>query len=618
MRKLVRLLIACSLLVLSCGPEVVLPPPNILWITVEDMSPNIGAYGDPHAHTPNLDALAAEGVRYTNAYATAPVCAVARSTIISGMYAPSIGTQHMRCAGRLPEGAQLYPELLQAAGYYTSNNAKTDYNLDMDPKSVWDESSSKAHWRNRPDPDQPFFSIFNLHTTHESRVNGDEQYARAIVNVPAELLKAPGDVPLPPYYPDTEEVRELWARYYNIITAMDIQVGDILKQLADDGLSQNTIVLFYSDHGAGLPRHKRWLFDSGLRVPLVVRVPDRYKDWMPHAVGSATDELVSFIDLPATALHLADVVVPGNYQGRAFLGPNLPPPRSFVFAGRDRMDERYDTQRAVRDKRFKYIRYYEPFKPYTQFMNTPEKGAIMQAIRNAGSSDMPEAGQHIVAPVKPAEALYDLASDPYELNNLVTDSTHTAILRLLREALAAWTDNVMDTGLVPETILRAWESQYDASIYDVMRDTEVDVTLIRKTATGEQSVTDLLRAIGNENAAVRYWAAVSLGNIADESSRFEEIQTALRDDTPAVRIAAARAAERMGNVSQAIPVLREALQHEDEWVRLYAAQVLDEMDENGRPAIPAMRNALGDPNKYVVRVVNRALNELEGTVREVP
>ena len=612
------LIFVLSLMLASCQSQTDLPPPNILWITVEDMSPNLGSYDDNYARTPNLDELAAQGVVYTNAFATAPVCAVARSTIISGMHAPSIGTQHMRCAGRLPKGVQLYPELLSEAGYYVTNNVKTDYNLDMDPKSIWDESSGTAHWRDRNDPEQPFFAIFNITTTHESRVNEDQRYADAIADVPADLLRAPGEVPLPPYYPDTEDVRTLWARYYNIITAMDRQVGEILKQLDDDDLAEHTIVIFYSDHGAGLPRHKRWLFDSGLKVPLIVRVPDAYKSMLPHSPGTRTNELVSFIDFPATALHLAGVSIPEHFQGRSFLGNDLDAPREYVFAGRDRMDERYDMQRAVRNERFKYIRYYEPFKPYAQYMNTPEKGAIMTSIRSAGLEGMPEAGRHIVTPEKPVEALYDLDADPYELQNLVETGSHQEVLDALRNAHADWSDRVMDTGLIPETILRRWEAEKDASIYDVLRNEKVDVTLIRETAVGAKSVTELLNLMGHENAAVRYWAAVGIGNRAKEVTTTAPLYAALDDEVPAVRIASARAAGLLNDPSRALPVLTKALQHDDEWVRLYAAQVLDEMDEKARSVTDAMHIGLGDSNKYVVRVLNRALNELEGTERVVP
>jgi len=239
------------------------PSPNILWITCEDISPNLGAYGDNHAFTPNLDKLASQGVLYTNGFASAPVCAVARSSIISGMYASSQGTQHMRCKGKRPAGISLYPEILRKNGYYCTNNVKTDYNFDMDNKSIWDESSNKAHWRNRKDLKQPFFAIFNYTSSHESRVNEITRYEDAIKDLPKNVLKKPGEVPLPPYFPDTDDVRELWARYYNIITAMDKQVGELLAELEEDGLADNTIVIYYSDHGAGIPRHKRWMYDTG-------------------------------------------------------------------------------------------------------------------------------------------------------------------------------------------------------------------------------------------------------------------------------------------------------------------------------------------------------------------
>ena len=617
--RLISVFIA-GLLNVSCfSPEKNVPRPNILWITTEDISPNLGVYGDVYAHTPNLDLLAKRGVTYTNAFATAPVCAVARSSIITGMFAPSIGTQHMRCKGRLPEGFQLYPAYLKEAGYYVTNNSKTDYNLDLDDRAVWDESSNDAHWRNRTTPDQPFFSIFNFNTTHESRVNVEERYRDAIIGVPEKLLKKPGEVPLPPYYPDTEEVQELWMRYYNVITAMDKQVGELLEQLEDDGLLESTIVFFYSDHGAGLPRHKRWSYDSGLRVPLIVSVPGRYEHVLPYKRGSKSEELVSFIDFPATALNLAGSSVPGHFQGRAFLGENLPERREYIHAGRDRMDERYDMQRAVRTTRYKYIRYYEPYKPFTQYMNTPEKGAIMQAIRASHKEGaLPEAGGHIVALSKPIEALYDLENDPFELDNLASDTSHFEILSKMRFAHADWSDTVMDTGLIPETILRKWENDFDASIYDVMRNRAIDVSTIRETAVGDKDIDELLVALNHENEAVRYWAAIWLGNKASEVKDVGAIEVALVDKVPAVRIATARALMLMGLPRRALPLLEAELVHKDEWVRLLAAQILDEMDELARPSLNTLKVALGDSNRYVVRVVNRAVNDLEGTNNIVP
>ena len=591
--------------------------PNILWITCEDISPNLGCYGDEYATTPNLDRLAAEGVLYTNGFASAPVCAVARSSIITGMYASSQGTQHMRCKARRPEGTKMYPELLRKAGYYCTNNSKTDYNFDMDPKSIWDDCSKTAHWRNRPDKSQPFFSIFNFTTSHESRVNRTDRYQDAIKDLTAEQLKKAGEVPLPPYYPDTKEVRALWARYYNIITAMDQEVGAVLKQLKEDGLENNTIIIFYSDHGAGIPRHKRWLYDSGIKVPWIVKTPDKLKHFSPNIAGSTTDELVSFIDLAPTALHLAGLPIPENMEGRAFLGSNLSPERNYVFAGRDRMDERYDMQRAVRDKRFKYIQYYEPYKAYCQYMNTPEGGAIMQAIRSAQSTGtLPKAGLQMMATQKPAEELFDCLADPNELNNLAQNPKYQQQLERMRAAHKQWSDDTKDTGLLPETILRAWENGYNASIHSIMRKQSIPVALIRSVAIDNLSIDSLETCLKHPNSAVRYWAAISLGNKKRGIST-TAMSTALADTIPAVRIAAARALCKHQLPESALKVLQKDLSHPDEWVRLLAAQVLDEIEAQALSTLPALQEALKDKNKYVVRVANRAINELTGANNKV-
>ncbi len=618
--------IICLLLLTQLGWETPkeltseLDRPNILWITTEDISPNLGCYGDTYAHTPNLDQLAKEGVLYTHAFASAPVCAVARSSIITGVYSSSLGSQHMRCQGKLPSSMKTYPDYLRQAGYYCTNNVKTDFNLNIDNKSVWDECSKTAHWRNRKDTEQPFFSIFNFTTTHESRVNREDRYLNAIQNVPEDLLKEPGDVPIPPYYPNTKEVRELWTRYYNIITAMDIQVGEILQQLEEDGLAENTIVVYYSDHGAGVPRHKRWLFDSGLSVPLIVKVPEKYKDWLPHAIGEKTDELVSFLDMAPTALHLAGVEIPDHMQGRAFLGPELSDERTYVYAGRDRMDERYDMQRAVRDKRFKYIRYYESYKPYCQYMNTPEKGAIMQAIREAESKGtIPTEGQHIIALQKPDEALYDVNNDPHELNNLAGNPAYAQKLEEMREAHATWSDETHDTGLIPETIIRHWEEQWDMPIYDIMREKDMPITHIRETALGQRAYTQILNDLTHENDAVRYWAAIHIGNHPEVGmSSHEQLREAIDDPVPTVRIAIARALEKLGDAEPAINILKQELNNEDPWTRLIAAQVLDEMGDQAKPAVKALKGVMNDENKYVVRVANHALNQMLGTDRVVP
>src|SRR5262245_59452639 len=321
------------------------PRPNIVWISNEDMSPRLGAYGDTLARTPHLDALAKASIRYTNAFTTAPVCAPSRAAIITGMHQNAIGAQHMRTTeDRVhelpgpylavpPFYVKAFPEYLRAAGYFTSNRAKTDYQFGL-PFTIWDDLGPKAHWRNRPEKSQPFFSVFNLLVTHESQI-----FPTSPARKGKPLVTDPAKVPVPPYYPDTPLVREELARMYDNIADMDGQVGEILQALERDGLAENTIVFYWSDHGDGVPRAKRSLYDSGLRVPLMIRWPKSLGSTLTP--GAVRDDLVSFIDLAPTVLALAGIDVPAHMQGRVLVGPKAGPAPDFVFAARDRMDIEY-------------------------------------------------------------------------------------------------------------------------------------------------------------------------------------------------------------------------------------------------------------------------------------
>ena len=282
--------------------------PNILWITCEDTSPYLGCYGDPHALTPNLDKLASEGSLYTQAFVTAPVCSPVRSCLITGVYATSLGTQHLRSTVSPPVSIQPFPKYLRAAGYYCSNNSKEDYNF-RDP-TIWDDSSETAHWRNRK-AGQAFFSVFNLMFTHQGQINGSDEafFEKYRAKLRPEERHDPETLVLPPYYPDTPMVRNIWARYYDLITFMDKEVGKLLAQLDEDGLAEDTIVFFFADHGLGLPRFKRTLYDSGLHIPLIVRFPARYRSMASASPGGRIDRLVSTIDLPPTVLTLAGFTV---------------------------------------------------------------------------------------------------------------------------------------------------------------------------------------------------------------------------------------------------------------------------------------------------------------------
>lgn len=418
--------------------------PNFLWVTCEDTSPDLGCYGDSYARTPNLDRLASQGARYTSAFSVAGVCAPSRSGLITGMYPTTIGTQHMRCKAVPPPYVKCFPEYLRAAGYYCTNNVKTDYQFDP-PITAWDEVSQRAHWRGRA-KDQPFFAVFNFTTTHESQIRStSEQFERNTKNVPAEHRHDPAKAVLPPYYPDTPVVRNDWARYYDLVTAMDLQVAGILKQLEDDGLAENTIVFYYGDHGRGLPRGKRWIYDSGIHVPLIVRWPGKIEP------GTVSDRLVSFIDFGPTLLSIAGVDVPKSIQGRPFLGLQAASPREYIFAARDRMDERYDIIRCVRDKRFKYIRNYEPEKPYAQHIGYMDEMPTMKEWRRlAALGELKGPQQLFFQPTKPIEELYDITQDPHEVNNLAASLEHAETLRRMRNVHETWRRETNDLGLIPE------------------------------------------------------------------------------------------------------------------------------------------------------------------------
>jgi uncharacterized sulfatase len=600
--------------------------PNILWITCEDISPNLGCYGDAYAVTPNLDRLAAQGVRFDAAFAPIGVCAPSRSSLITGVYAPSLGTHHMRCQGKLPDAIKGFPQYLRQSGYYCTNNVKTDYNFKHD-KATWDESSNRAHWRNRG-KGQPFFSVFNFTTSHESQIRlAEPAYQKRTADFTPRERHDPGRVPIPPYHPDTPEVRKDWARYHDMITYMDKQAGEILRQLDDDGLAGETIVFFFSDHGAGMPRSKRWLYDSSTRVPLIVRVPARYEAWSPGRPGTSIDRLVSFVDFGSTVLSLAGVAIPAHMQGTPFLGPKAGEPRRYVYGFRDRMDERYDMVRSVRDHRYKYIRNYMPQLPwfhdqYVSYMYEMPTMVAWQRLADAGALVGPPAV--FMAKSKPTEELYDTQADPFELRNLADSTDHREILGRLRQAHRAWQEEIIDLGLLPEADLRTRfgdEAPYaavrrDPGVYPLRRIADAADLANRRDPA---ALPRLIALLGDRDAAVRYWGAIGLGSLGDKADRESAVKAAtaaLDDPAPWVRVASADALCRLGRPEKALPTLVEALKDRNEWARLQAINVLDRIDDEARPALPALKAALEDSNEYVVRVAEHALQAFGIRTRE--
>ncbi|MDG2359040.1 MAG: sulfatase-like hydrolase/transferase [Planctomycetaceae bacterium] len=603
--------------------------PNILWLSCEDISAHLHCYGYPNARTPNLDRLATQGTRYTNAFVTAGVCAPCRSAIITGMYQTSLGTHHMRCKAELPPHVKPFPTYVREAGYYCTNSSKQDYQFKT-PKGVWDESSGKAHWKKRPDKNQPFFAVFNYTGCHESGIASKGKYDSVTEGL-EKIDRSVAVESLPPYYPDTPIVREDWGRYYDVITAMDRWVGEHLQALEDAGEADNTIVVYWSDHGVGLPRAKRWLYDSGMHVPLIVRIPEKYRVDGQGTPGTVSDQLVSLIDLGPTTLNLAGSKMPERVHGQAFLGANTPAPRDYVYGARDRMDERYDIIRATRDKRYKYIRNYESFKTFYQYMNTPERGALMQEIRRVQSEGTANEGvAKFLTPSKPIEELYDTQIDPHEMNNLASDPQYKNILGRMRKTHLAWVLETRDLGLVPEAEINARQGKL-GSAWAILGGDQAGTLInrLRDAASlsleGANSLPKMRQTLKDDDAAVRYWAAVGIGNLGTAGSAAKnDLTLALADDSENVRVAAARALCRMNEPNEALPVLVAVLDSGTQWARVHAANVLDEIDEQARPVLDGIkqnnvyRKGFVADGKYTVRVLNRALNELLGTNNVVP
>ncbi|MDX1966335.1 MAG: sulfatase-like hydrolase/transferase [Planctomycetaceae bacterium] len=433
--------------------------PNILWISAEDISPDLGCYGDPYAATPNLDRFAAEGVRFTRCFTHAGVCAPSRSGLITGMYPPSIGTQHMRCKGVPPANVRCFPEYPRAAGYYCTNNAKTDYQFDA-PDSAWDESSNRADWRGRG-KDQPFFCVINFTTTHESQIRDPSPQTKKLVSaLPAEMRHDPSKAVVPPYYPDTPVVRRDLANYADNLSALDGQVAEVLQRLEADGLADDTIVWFWGDHGRGLPRCKRWLYDSGTRVPLMIRVPEKWRNWAAPGApekllpGAVNDDLVAFVDFAPTVLSLAGLTPATHLQGQTFLGPKpAEMPRKYVYGHRDRMDETYDLIRMVRDERFKYLRNFMPDVSYAQDIWYMNQMPTLQEMRRLHAEGQLQGEPALYFRAnKPVEELFDTERDPYELHNLALDPQYADVLRRMRTECLRWMISMGDTGLIPEPI----------------------------------------------------------------------------------------------------------------------------------------------------------------------
>lgn len=601
--------------------------PNVLWITAEDLSPALGAYGDPDASTPNLDAFAKESVRYTRAFAAAPVCSPSRSTLITGIWAPSLGTSQMRSTFPLPPSVDAFPAYLREAGYFTTNQIKTDYNTSDELRLIqqsWDEISPTATWSSSGRKEgQPFFTVINHMVSHQSAtmVWPYEVFRQQVQSkLSADQIHDPAKITVPPYYPDTEVVRRELARFHDSVSVLDQQVGAILEQLEKDGLADDTIVFFYSDHGSGMPRHKRLLHDSGMHVPLMVRFPEKFQHLAPAKAGETVDRLVTFVDFAPTVLSLAGVEAPAAMQGQIFLGPKAAPEAEYVYGIRDRVDEVFDLSRSIRSKDYLYIRNYLPHLSWAQPSVYSDQGAIQQEIfrhaaANADSLTIPQ--KAYAGPTRAIEEFYDVNADPRNLVNLLegdlTDAQKTA-LEAHRAAFSKKRMEILDLGVLPESLMVGFimdENRPLREIAEGKTSHRPDLERIWATAdlVGKGGREELLELARDGDAAVRFWAIVALRvAFPKDEALLEELYDAMDDVDVAVRI---EAASWMADVSEknryeAVQVLGRELISEDWWTALRACRAVELLGQKATALIPVMetlyartRFAEGDGAMYL-------------------
>ena len=593
--------------------------PNILWLTSEDNGPHLGCYGDKYADTPNLDGLAARGMIYTRAISNAPVCAPARTTIISGMYPTSTGAEHMRSMTNLPKSFKMYPVYLRELGYYCTNNSKEDYNLEKDGQ-VWNEGGRKATWANRPNTDQPFFAIHNFTISHESQIR----------KRPHQQVHDPKKVRIPAYHPDTPEVRQDWAQYYDKLSEMDKMVGEKLQLLEEQGLAENTIIFYFGDHGSGMPRSKRWPYFSGINVPLIVYVPAKWKHLASseYKAGGSSDRRVGFVDLAPTLLSIAGQKPPQHMQGHAFMGTEEAPAQEFGYGFRGRMDERYDMVRSVVGKKFIYIRNYMPHKPYGQHVSYMFQTPTTQVWKKMFDEGKLNESQSYFWKTKPPEELYDLDNDPDEVNNLAKSRKHADILMSMRRAHLDHINQIIDVGFLPEGEIHsrsAGSNPYDMARTDKYPYKRIFLAADMASGLSPWATKTLINYLRDKDSAIRYWGAMGLLMRGKKglSMTGKYLEKALHDDSPYVRVVAAETLGKFGNqdqVTQAVNILGQIADPVKNgcFPSMLAMNAIDHLDEKAKSLLPIIESMPQVPEGvdkrfrgYVGRLVKTTTEELK-------
>ena len=589
--------------------------PNILWIFVEDISDNISCYGENTIQTPNIDKLASEGELFENAFVTCPVCSPSRSAIITGMYQTTIGAHNHRSQRKegngggsepywdsyqLPEDIPFLPSLFKEKGYYTvlgdgriisglqnerQSLGKSDYNFE------WDNTLYDANdWRSRQ-PGQPFFAQVQL---------SGGKFRRAQPDTPVN----PENVSIPPYYPDDMVLRTDWAEYLNSIIHLDQQVEGIIKRLDAEGIADSTVIFFFSDHGISHLRGKQFLYEDGIKVPLIVRWPEMVKP------GTRRKDLVSHIDISATSLFLAGIDIPDIMQGQSLYGDNYQP-REYIFAGRDRCDETVDLIRAIRTDKYKYIRNFFPHKPHSQPNRYKYNKEIIRHMQDEYDyGNLKSVTGKYFDPTRPSEELYDLESDPFELYNLAEVKEYQYILHELRDTLMSFIHNTQDMGFIPEPLSEEMGLNYGNKIYILQQPEnrkilERCISVMKLDEKGD--IDGLKQALSDNSAPVRFWAAYGLGNIPELGPDvLRSLQQALNDESDAVKIAAARALCLNNRPDPGLNILTGNLEHSNHIIGFYSSLFIEDLEfELIKTVREAIEKAQDNPYEFTGRIATR-------------
>ncbi|MBB5686352.1 sulfatase-like hydrolase/transferase [Sphingobium boeckii] len=576
--------------------------PNILWMVSEDNNPYLGAYGDPIAHTPHLDALAKKGVLYRNAFSNAPVCATSRFGILTGVHAESCSpAQHMRANAHLPKQLKTYPEYLREAGYYCLNNFKTDYNCDIDPKIIWDDNSRTAQWRNRP-AGKPFMAVFNDLTTHESQIF-----------FKTEGRVKPEDVRVPAYLPDTPEVRTDLSSYYNRIEMMDANCGKRLAALEADGLAEDTIVFYYSDNGGVMPRSKHYSYDEGYRTCLMIYVPPKWQHLAPAPAGSVVNSPVSYIDLVPTLLSLIGQPKAPHMVGRALLGPYAGSPEKFAFGANDRQGERYDFNRTVCDGRYRYIRNYLPDVAWGTPMSYSWVAKSYQSWERAHDADRLNPAQDRFFQTKPYEEFYDLGTDRDQVRNLIGDPAQAGRIAAMRSALDRHMVKINDNGFIPEGHgAEGYFQSRNRTAYPLGK----LMALAQQSARRDpRNLERFRKQLSHDNDLVRYWAVYGIKLLGSDAGLAEDrlVRLAEHDPSPYVRLQAASALCETAQHAKGIANLATILDAAPSVaLQLQAISALILAGRLALPALPSIRRLTASDDENLHAAARYLTAVLEG------